>query len=242
MSTYQQLVDRVIDATHRPKQADAGSGTAGPLTNYEIPNLVNESYARIVELCNLNPKLTTANLTGAVSSYSLTTLGFTGLTRIRSLTYQTTGSQAYPLRPVTLDQMIQLRQSNPSTMGFLYAYALRGLDGLEVYPAAQTSTDTLTAYYSASPTLMSATTDIPTLIPTEYHYVIELGAIAEAMRTEHVEYAQNYDAQFMRGVGRLQAHITRRISAQPKRLDLPMDALQVPVFGDRSVYFSGMGR
>ena len=92
------------------------------------------------------------------------------------------GVQSQPLIPISLDEIIRRRQAAGGTSqpyGQTTHYCLLGMTEFEVWPTPQTA-DTITIYYSALPTPLSAGTDVPILPEPYASKLIEFGVLMEA--------------------------------------------------------------
>ncbi len=138
--TLTQMVGRVMDMAHRPKNMDA----------VEVAALVNLAYIHVVAELGCYQRSIVKNLTAGDGDYSFVTdFALTDFAGVRSLVY--TSSQGYAnyhtLSPTSEDEVLSLRASNPTATSPAVCYAIQGWDGLLLHPLPGTG-DTLTILLS----------------------------------------------------------------------------------------------
>lgn len=186
------------------------------LDKSKAQNAVNAIYTQVVVETEALPAVATTTLTPGVFSYTLPS----GISRLKSLNATPVGG--YVTRPLlrwTLDRMLTFRSAaaGPGTNnGSVYAYCLVGLNEFEVYPSPQ-SADTLTFYYTARPTPLSADTDVP-ILPEPYATdCLVYGAQARLAQFSGDPDLSYYQQLYADSMSRFQTHLNRltgRITGQ----------------------------
>jgi len=165
---------------------------------------VNDVYRDVVRRCGLNPQESVETLVASDWKYGIASdFAISGLLGIDVITATTTGAAySWLLEPTSPEAIIALNTT--STTGRPRQYAIRGTDTFLVYPAPDSGVS-ITIYYQAAPTALSADGDIPTLVPTEYHHVIQYGAAALLANEEGPELAvtlaQLYEQELVKLMG-----------------------------------------
>lgn len=185
-----------------------------------VKDWINQMYAHVIVDFEALQTSTTLTLAANTSTYTLPA----AVARIKFITATPVGgSQGPPLDEATLEQILAYRQTGQataSTGGSVTAYALLGLNQLEVYPTP-TAADTLTIWHVYLPTALSGNTDVPVL-QEPWPKVIEYGALIEGadfIKDPNVNsYLELYDVWRRR----FRAHVTRRGGGGPQ---------QIPVVG-----------
>lgn len=185
----------------------------------KVKDWLNQVYAQVCVETEANVVSATMTLTSGSSSYTLPT----GVMRIKDMFVTPVGgSQWAPLRAVTLNRMLQMRQSSggaPVVQGSVTHYALLGLSELEVFPTPSAA-DVITIYYVALPTALSADADVPILQEPYATKILEYGALAEAADfnsdPSESEYRQLYEVW----LGKFRAHLSRRQGNLPAQLEV----------------------
>lgn len=177
MATLRQMSDTVLTA--------AGLGQIA--YRDEVRRIVSDVYSELSLDLRLNQKGVTRTLTAAVD-YSIsstdpaTGFGIEDFLSLRSIVYAGLQSNlTRTLQRVSPDEILTRRAVTTvvGLGGWLYAHEPN--DILMFYPGP-TAGDTITIYYSARPVPLTDDTDEPTLVPSEFHYVIEDGAMERALR------------------------------------------------------------
>lgn len=207
MSTFIQLYSRVLDYTHRPKNQDATEAKA----------LVNDAYIHAVsQLRCYQVASAPLALTAGVGDYSIVTgLGVTDFSTLRVVAY-TAASGATTLNtlsPTTPDEIIALRQVNPSATSPAVAYAIQGWDGLMLQPLPATG-DTISIIYGAVPAAMSSDGDTPTRMPQEWHHLIVQRAAAVAFEVVDDQRAITHQRQYEHELGRARLWLAQHASSR----------------------------
>jgi hypothetical protein len=143
---------------------------AGQLVNDVYRDLVIQSQS----LCNSAIK----SLVMGQQSYSISTdFVLPQLGAIQHLLYKAQGqTQGYVLEPSSFEEVLQLNSTNPT--GYVVKYAMQGLDRMWLWPAPQSSGDTLTIYFAENPAELLLDATVPFAIPTQWHHLISVGAAA----------------------------------------------------------------
>ncbi len=86
--------------------------------------------------------------------------------------------QNYQLQHVDTETLLNMRNASVAYTSPARYYAFNGADLLMIYPtpataASATNPDSVTFYYVPYPTTLSASSDSPSEIPTEYHPAVE---------------------------------------------------------------------
>jgi hypothetical protein len=191
MATFAQLVGRVKDTTHRPKNQD----------DAEIKALVNEAYFHIVAELSLFEKSATETLVAGVGDYDITVdFSLPDFAAVRSISYSPANGMASccTLNPTTVDEIVALRSANPTATSPALAYAIRGWKDLLLQPLPGLG-DQITITYAAFPLEMLAPTDTPSVLPPNWHHLIVSYAAATAMEVVSVARAQQLMESFEMG-------------------------------------------
>lgn len=183
-----------------------------------IGDLINQVYAQACVETECLQEDATLLLTANVASYTFPA----AILRIKKMVVKQASADQYgpPLQYITLDEMLQRRQSNggtAATNGTATHYALAGLSEFELWPTPGAA-DTLLLFYTYAPTPLSDGDDLP-VIPEPYATrLLENGAMAEiaAMNRDQNEnvYRQLYESWLMR----LRQHLRRREGSQTRQL------------------------
>lgn len=123
------------------------------------------------------------------------------------------------LQPLDSSELLRLRLLADSTDTTVRHYALQGAHTLMLYPAPQSSSDTLHILYVPRPSsTLSATADSPSTtayggIPTEYHPVLEAYVKWKACEAEADRPSDNglkFQAEYERGIARVKGELNRK--------------------------------
>lgn len=228
MATFTQLTNRVQNMS---MEADSTEAAA----------FINDVYKEIVINTQSKPTSTTYTLTAGDTSVPITA---NDSVVIMYVLYTATGDTLNQvLEPCTFEEILDLNSSQPT--GFIRKYAVIGTGSntsLKIYPACQTTGDTITVWTAAEPTVLSAGGDTPVSLPSQWHYLISLGAALRLIQAVGEDdnlassYEQKYDAgllKFKQWLGRRQGNSTQRMSSGYLRGQRPM-----PHRNDRDVRWS----
>ena len=207
MATYAQLKTRVQQMAIEADPTEAGL-------------FINDTYKDLVVQTQTNPVSTVVNLTAGQTSVPLTSNDSISLMYVL---YQAAGDTLNQiLEPVTFEEILDLNSTQPT--GFLRKYAIIGAGAnttLQLYPAAQTTGDTITTWTASPPTALSLDADTPTAIPSQWHYLISVGAAARLIQAVGEDeslataFEQKYDAgvtKFKQWLGRREGNTTQRLA------------------------------
>lgn len=139
-----------------------------------IDSWVNEGVTDILMRtdCRMRPAVLT--MTPGVGDYTLDT----AILKVYSA-YVTTAGIPYWLEVTTVDQLLAMRRTTTANVSPAQFYAVGGSDLILIYPTPLTA-DILNMYYIPRPVVLSASSDTPTEIPTEFHKAVEYYALAQA--------------------------------------------------------------
>lgn len=186
--TFTQLLGRVMDIPHRPKNQDAT----------EVQALINESYAYVVAELGVLQKSVTKVLTNADGDYNMISdFTLTDFAAIRALFYTAANglSTFTPLAPITIAELMAMRLGNPSATSPAIAYASAGWGNISLQPIPATG-DTLTIFYTAFPVALASGSDTPVALPQHLQHLIVGHAAAVAMEQVDINYAMRMHEQF----------------------------------------------
>ena len=205
--------------------------------------LVNDIYRDIVRETEIKAAKVSKSLTAGTVFYTISvTFAISDLLSIKYIEYSASGStDSYPVVPTSLEEILALRnQSTPS--GVVRLYAMRDYDTLELYPAPQTTGDTLDIYYVQAPTALSADSDLPSAIPSEFHDTITFGATARMCEDEDADLAETYEQKYQRRLNLLRWYVRERVGNIPRRTRVGYPTRRTQMPHDRSSYYSGDSR
>lgn len=203
MATYTQIQTRAQNKALSQNATDAAL-------------YANEVYRDVVARCRLNRTVASKNLTAGQWRYSLTSdFSLTPLS-IEHVTYTAPGATtSYPLEPTNDQEIIRLNQTVGT--GSSRAYAMVGLDTFYLYPVPQ-GADSITLYYQAAPTAMSAGSDTPSLIPSEWQHIVTYGTAWKLAQDEdaglEMQLKQMYEAE----MAQFRGEIDKRQQTAPKQI------------------------
>ena len=231
MATFAQLKTRAKNLALADDEVEAGL-------------CVNDTLADIVVSAQLKVGVTSGTLTAGGNTFTLSgDFGITDFGMLQYMEYLALGStQAYILEPISGDEIIALNATNP--IGATRQYAFLGLDTLRLWPAAQSTGDTLTIYYAQTPVELTSNTDVPTDIPSQWHWLISVGASARLSDAvgEDPQLSMTLDAKFQVGMDNFQKFLTRRGGRTAKRIQSGYLRTPRRPFFDNSTYYSSAGR
>jgi hypothetical protein len=205
---------------------------------------VNDALTDIVVTSQLKITVANAPLTGGLSVYDLSTdLGITDFGALQYLEYLALGAtQSYILEPIAADEILALTATNP--IGAARQYAFLGLDTIRLWPVPQATGDILKVYYAQTPTTLSADGDIPSDIPSQWHWLITIGAAARLADAvgEDQNLSMALDAKFQAGMVAFQKFMTRRSGRTARRIQVGFLRNPRRPFHDNSTYYSSGSR
>jgi len=195
----------------------------------KVKDAINDVYTRVVVETEANATLATTTLTAGDTTYTLPS----GISRLKTIVCTPVGGfQTRPLLRWTIDKMLTMRSAAAgpgSNNGSVYAYCLIGLNEFEVYPTPQ-SADTLTIYYTARPTALSADADTP-IIPEPYATeCLVYGASANVAQftgdpqmSWYQQLSDDAMARFRSHINRLTGRVTGQFNIMDDKLWPPHD-------------------
>ena len=165
MSTFAQLKTRAQNLALAADDTEAGA-------------CVNDALTDIVVTSQLKVTMANESLTSGQSVYDISAdFAITDFGALQYLEYLALGATySYILEPIAGDELLALNATNP--IGATRQYAFLGLDTLRLWPVPQTTGDILKVYYAQTPTELTADGDIPSDIPSQWHWLITSGAAA----------------------------------------------------------------
>jgi len=203
--------------------------------------VVNDALTDIVVGAQLKVTSASASLTAGTTVYDISTdFGITDFGSLQYLEYLATGyTTSYILEPISTDEVLALNATNAT--GFTRQYSFLGLDTIRIWPGPQTTGDRLKVYYAQTPTALSADGDIPTDIPSHWHWLIVIGAAARLADAvgEDQALSASLEAKFQGGMINFQKFMTRRGGRTARRLQSGYLRGPRRPFHDNSTYYSG---
>lgn len=231
MATFAQLKTRAENLALNDDDTEAGLA-------------VNDALTDIVVTCQLKVGTATGTLTSGQSVYDISSdWSISDFGALQYMEYLALGStQSYILEPISADEIIALNATNP--IGATRQYAFLGLDTIRVWPEPQTTGDTMTVYYAKTPTTLTSDSDVPTDIPSQWHWLISIAAgarLADAVG-EDQNLSNALDAKFQVGMDKFQKFLTRRGGRTARRIQSGYLRTPRRPFHDNSTYYSAASR
>ena len=227
MATFAQLKTRAQNLALNDDDTEAGLH-------------VNDAYTDIVVGAQLKVTMSSESLIQGQSVYDISSdWGLTDFGALQYLEYLALGSTySYILEPITADELLALNATNP--IGATRQYAFLGLDTIRLLPTPQTTGDTLKVYYSQTPTTLVNSSDVPTDIPSQWHWLITIGAAARLADAvgEDQNLSNSLEAKFVAGMDRFQKWLGRRQGRTAKRIQTGYLRNPRRPFHDPSTYYS----
>lgn len=227
MATFAQLKTRAQNLALNDDDTEAGLH-------------VNDAYTDIVVGAQLKVTMSSESLTQGQSVYDISSdWGLTDFGALQYLEYLALGSTySYILEPITADELLALNATNP--IGATRQYAFLGLDTIRLWPTPQTTGDTLKVYYSQTPSELVNDSDIPVDIPSQWHWLITIGAAARLADAvgEDQNLSNSLEAKFVAGMDRFQKWLGRRQGRTAKRIQTGYLRNPRRPFHDPSTYYS----
>lgn len=231
MTTFAQLKARAENLALASDDTEAGL-------------CVNDALTDIVVTSQLKITVANASLTGGLSVYDLSTdLGITDFGALQYLEYLALGAtQSYILEPIAADEILALTATNP--IGAARQYAFLGLDTIRLWPVPQATGDILKVYYAQTPTELTTAGQSPTDIPSQWHWLITIGAAARLADAvgEDQNLSMALDAKFQAGMIAFQKFMTRRSGRTARRIQAGYLRNPRRPFHDNSTYYSAGSR
>lgn len=178
----------------------------------KVRDWINQVYAHVCVEVEARVTSATFTLAGGTSTYDLSTFA-PNVSRLKEIAIQPVGSfYGPPLKPVSLEQILEWRQTSAAvanTNGTSTHYALLGLNDLELYPTPATA-DTILIYYVALPVALSANGDIPILGEPYASRVLEYGALVQAGEFKGDPMTMEWQQSYENWLQRFRGHLNRR--------------------------------
>ena len=203
-STFLDIQNKVIKLVRLDSTADLS----------DVKDWINETYFDACVNTEANAQVGTMTTTANVSSYTLPT----GVSRIKQMYVTPVGAiQSAPMELTTLHDILRKRRSSGGAIlgGYITHYALVGMNDFEVYPTPASSQDTLTIYYIATPTALSADGDSPIIEEPFASRLLIYGAAAKAAEWRGDPSGSDYDQKYLMWQQKYRAHLTRKQGGQP---------------------------
>lgn len=227
MATFAQLKTRAQNLALASDDTEAGL-------------CVNDALTDIVVTAQLKVTVSNKSLTGGQSVYDISSdFTITDFGALQYLEYLALGATySYILEPIAGDELLALNATNP--IGATRQYAFLGLDTLRLWPVPQTTGDILKVYYAQTPTTLSLSGDIPSDIPSQWHWLITIGAAARLADAvgEDQNLSNSLDAKFQNGMIAFQKFMTRRSGRTARRIQAGYLRNPRRPFHDNSTYYS----
>lgn len=171
----------------------------------KVRDWINQVYVQAVVETGSNQTYQSTTLTAGTSTYTLPTAIFEIDQIVLTPSDQSTPNR--PLELVTLATLLDRRSGGP--VGSPACYAMVGDDQFEVSPIP-TAADTLTFWYTAQPTPLSADSDVPDLSEPYASKLLEYGALAEGADFKMDPRMDEYRALFEQWQGKYRRHLRRK--------------------------------
>lgn len=227
MTTFAQLKARAENLALASDDTEAGL-------------CVNDALTDIVVTSQLKVTVSNESLTSGQSVYDISSdFAITDFGALQYLEYLALGAtQSYILEPIAADEILALTATNP--IGAARQYAFLGLDTIRLWPVPQATGDILRVYYAQTPTALSADGDIPSDIPSQWHWLITIGAAARLADAvgEDQNLSMALDAKFQAGMIAFQKFMTRRSGRTARRIQVGFLRNPRRPFHDNSTYYS----
>lgn len=174
---------------------------------------MNEGVTDVLLRTSCKVSTTTITETSGTGDYQLNT----DILRVVAWEWTNAVQTLLPER-VTVEELLWRRAFDATSSYPAQAYAVAGSNLLMVYPTP-TGADTITVYYVARPTALSAGTDSPGDIPEEFHPAVELYALwklasmsDDQSSGQGERYRIQYEGQDGTGgmLARIRGHVNRK--------------------------------
>lgn len=176
----------------------------------------NEAVVQFLKDTKINVAKASLSLTAGTADYTLDSdiLAFMDVYVVPA-----SGQWDTMLQPIDSGELLRRRLLADSTDTTVRNYALQGAHTLMLYPAPQSSSDTLHIFYVPRPSsTLSATADTPSSsaygnIPTEYHPVLEAYIKWKACEAEADRPSDNglkFQAEYERMIQKIRGELNRK--------------------------------
>lgn len=203
MATFGDMTGAVLTAVRLRPDTDRAS----------VRRVLNDAYLDVAQRLELTQTSKAVEFFAAQGDYSIRDdLGITDLLSISSIIGPANGAFSnLAMEPTYASRLLGYRTTETVSGSAPYMYALYGIDTLMVYPIP-TGTVAATIYYSAQPDDLSADSDIPDLLPANFHRVIEDRAIefAAGRWGRNSQLAADAHQRFLAGLSEAQIWLSER--------------------------------
>jgi hypothetical protein len=227
MATFAQLKTRAQNLALNDDDTEAGLHV-----NDTLDDIVVSAQLRVTQVSV--PLVVNQSVYDISSDWSISDFG-----ALQYLEYLGLGSTySYILEPSSADELLALNATNP--IGATRKYAFLGLDTIRLWPVPQQTGDTLKVYYARTSTDLVNSTDVPADIPSQWHWLISIGAAARLADAvgEDQNLSNALDAKFQAGMNRFQTWLTRRQGRTAKTIQTGYLRNPRRPFHDNSTYYS----
>lgn len=200
---------------------------------------INDGYIDVCARCALGATSITKNLTAGTTTYTMSSAFSLTVLQINELRYVQAGAtNNFAIVPAASLRYV-LDLNSAAVTGFTRAYTFDGVDTLILAPAPS-SGDQITLYYVPAPTALSAGSDIPSVIPSQWQerLLVSYG-VSRLAEVESPDLAETYRQKYEAFVGQFKSWLVMRQgnTARGMRVGYP-NRPQMP-YHDRSTYYSG---
>ena len=186
------------------------NSTAGDQGN--IDNWVNEGYIDVLTRTRCATSTASLSLVSGTGDYALSACTSLSALDFQGLIFNNAGSPVN-YRRTTPENVIRLRTDvSASTASGVRFFAIAGapMQGQLMFYPNPGAADIVHTYYVAKPTALSASSDIPTAVPIQWHKAIELYACWQAADYDDdksTNIGQTYRQAYMEYVGAIQQQL-----------------------------------
>jgi hypothetical protein len=227
VATFAQLKQRAQNLALNDDDTEAGLHV-----NDALVDIVVGTQLRVGQVDA--PLVTGQSVYDISSDWSISDFG-----ALQYLEYLALGSTySYILEPTSADEILALNATNP--IGATRQYAFLGLDQIRLWPTPQQTGDILKVYYAKAPAELVADGDIPTDIPSQWHWLITIAAasrLADAVG-EDQNLSSALDTKFILGMDRFQKWLGRRQGRTARKIQTGYLRNPRRPFHDPSTYYS----
>jgi hypothetical protein len=227
MATFAQLKTRAQNLALNDNDTESGYHV-----NDAIDDIVVSAQLKVTMVSK--PLVASQSVYDISSDWSISDFG-----ALQYLEYLGLGSTySYILEPSSADELLALNATNP--IGAVRKYAFMGLDTIRLWPVPQQTGDTLKIYYAQSSTDLVNDSDVPSDIPSQWHWLITIGAAARLADAvgEDQNLSNALDAKYQAGMDRFQKWLTRRQGRAAKTIQTGYLRNPRRPFHDNSTYYS----
>lgn len=186
-----------------------------------VRRVINDAYLDVALELDLTQTSKPVSFVSGQSDYNIPNdFGITNLLSISSIIGPASGSLANVEMEATYpSRLLELRSNSTVSNDAPWMYALYGIETLMLYPSPTSATQA-TIYYTAEPDPLFDDGDIPSLLPTSFHRVIEDRAIELAARrwARNLQLAADAHASYEAGMGDCKSWLSSRDGVWPKEV------------------------